>query len=174
MARGLLVIVLVAACGVTLAWGQCEIEKGRRRQGGSFNDFSSFTTETPEECCKACQENERCMSWTRDRRTKACAFKDSVPGLTRDSDFDSGVVGGSPAPRLIPAAKCLIEAAAKYGGGDVLKASRASSARKCCRRCENNLECFSWYYNRKSSRCVLNRDVPKVSSRKKVAGGTVV
>ncbi|GMH41235.1 hypothetical protein BSKO_09145 [Bryopsis sp. KO-2023] len=138
----------------------CEIEASFIREGNTFNDPSKLLTSSPEECCRKCRGDPKCESWTRDRRTKACALKDDVVELWRNHDFDSGVVGGSPATQDVPIDdRCIVERGVDFKGED-MREEDSADAEECCRKCEEDLLCFSWSRHRSNGRCFLKSGVP--------------
>ncbi|GMH43925.1 hypothetical protein BSKO_11859 [Bryopsis sp. KO-2023] len=151
----------------------CEIEADFIREGNTFNDPSKLLTSSPEECCAKCREDPKCESWTRDRRTKACAFKDEVVELRRNHNFDSGVIGGSPAAQDIPIDdRCIVERGVDFSGED-MRDEETADAEECCRMCEEDLLCFSWSRVRKTGRCFLKSGVPEREDNSRTDGGTI-
>jgi len=152
---------------------ECTPEVGFIRRGGTFNDPSQTITETPVECCRLCFEEPRCETWSRQRSTGECALMDTVPPLERDEDFDSGFLGTVDALEVIRQPDCLVERNVFFPDGDVLEETRTRNAKRCCEKCLDNFSCFSWYYERDSSTCVMNRNIPEVAKRRGFRGAAL-
>lgn len=63
-----------------------------------------------------------------------------------------------------------------YPMGDVIVDGYTPSSKFCCKLCRSSSICNSWYFNRRKSSCVLNRDVPEVVQRSssRFTGGTAM
>lgn len=152
----------------------CQPEEGIWRFGGTYNDPTQLVTSTAVECCDICRAEERCITWARQRSTGYCALKDQVLQAFFDNRYDSGFIDGSQAAQQAPAGQCFSQNGAIYPNGSVISRSRANSANACCRRCENNVNCFSWHRNRNNGMCVLNSNVPGMRRRGQFDGGSMV
>lgn len=153
--------------------GQClEPEHGIIREGNTINDPSKLITESALECGCKCSDDPKCRSWTRDNRTGACAFKDSVVPARLNPHFDSGVIGGERLDPNIPVDdSCIIQFGVDYKGADYTDFG-TGSADECCRACENDRKCASWTRVRRNGRCFLKEAVPAQQKNGRTDGGT--
>lgn len=73
----------------------CPVEDGVDFKGGDIADIAQGMgrmTEDPDECCRMCELDLRCFSWTRSKSTGACWLKDRIPSRIESDDFNSGTV----------------------------------------------------------------------------------
>lgn len=138
----------------------CVPELGYWRPGGTYNDPTTLITSTPVECCDICREEDRCVTWSRERSTGACALKDRRAPLVENALYDSGFPAGVRAAEMTTLTRCFMERGLRYPRGVVLRRTRTRNGRACCNLCRQNVDCFSWFRNGSSGVCVLNRNVP--------------
>lgn len=166
-------IMAAAVFGSCAAQRGCqEPEHGLIRKGSTYNDPSDLITDSARECGCRCGEDPRCQTWTRDRRTGACAFKDRVVEPRSNPHFDSGVVGGERLDPNIPVDdSCIVEFGVDFKGEDYQEI-HTDSAQGCCRACENDRKCASWTRIRRNGRCFLKSGVPQRLGDRRTDGGT--
>ena len=172
----------------------CIISLDVVRPGNTYKDPASLILEDVFDCCFACEDDERCVSWTYDRGTGAFSMLDSERWRFVSSggaDIDDGFkyrykfyangTRGAVAARTVdsrapvPLNECAKESGVAYPRGSILRVTTTSSHKACCELCRNAPDCFSWYRNASNRRCVLNRNAPsKVGRGGHYAGATVI
>jgi len=152
----------------------CTPELGFLRPGGTFNDPSQTITQNPLECCRLCSEDPRCLTWSRKRSTGECFLMSVIPPLVPNEDFDSGLLASTDALDVIPEPDCLIEKNVFFPDGQILEETRTRNAKRCCERCLNNEQCFSWYHAKDTGICSLNRDVPEKIDHRGYKGAALI
>eukprot|EP00210_Caulerpa_lentillifera_P005024 g4798.t1 len=138
----------------------CTPEFGYWRPGATYNDPLELITDTAIECCNICRSEERCVTWSRERRTGACALKDRRTPLVENELYDSGFPAGVRALETTTLTRCFMERGLRYPRGQVLRRRRTRNGRACCNLCRRERDCFSWHRNARSRMCVMNRNVP--------------
>jgi len=123
------------------------------------------------ECCEACQRTQNCTTWVRRRTRGTCVlFNVQAAGFQRDP-FRKVDIGGFVgqktrlaaflrAPQANRPPKCRINKGVTYPDGIVLVQGRAPTSWYCCEVCRTSGDCNSWYFNKRTNGCVLNRNVP--------------
>ena len=154
----------------------CNPEDGWWRPGNTYNDPSDLITDSADDCCELCRMTEECITWSRDRTTGACAFKDKNSTAVLNDRYDSGFIRGTDAASVVERGECYREKGIAYPKGIVLRKRRTRSHDQCCELCSDNIDCFSWHRNNETRVCVLNRNVPdrKHRSKKKYCGAAIV
>lgn len=150
------------------------IEFGFWRPGATFNDPAALLVDTPEECHRHCGLSDSCITWSRDRRTGACALKNKESPFVREPNYDSGVVDGVPATQTTLFTACYVERGVRYPAGEVLDTRSTRTVDECCELCRQDVNCFSWHRSRRSRTCVMNRNVPQKTSRSAFDGAALV
>lgn len=56
------------------------------------DDFREEESEDPQECCRMCEDDLDCFSWTRDRSTGRCFLKTGVPERVENDGTDGGTI----------------------------------------------------------------------------------
>lgn len=158
----------------TLSPTESVVEFGFWRPGGTYNDPRTLIVEAPEDCHRLCDEDDQCLSWSRDRVSGACALKDRESPFVSNVRFDSGVIGGVPAVGVVEAGPCFVESRRIYRKGTVLRRTRTSTADACCTLCRNDPDCFSWHRSRRNGRCVLNQNIPQAKRRAGFDGAALI
>ena len=171
---------------------RCQVEDGVWRPGNTYNDPSALKTANATVCCDQCQADSRCVAWSRDRLTMACALKDQISAGFGDSRYESSggegietrlvprrvetvitlpdgtnrtIADEVTASEIVPLEDCYVEAGVAYRGGTIFRRTTTESHIACCELYRDASECFSWYRNANNRRCILNRDVPRASRR---------
>ena len=146
----------------------CGLRTGFRQLGRTYN--TSYSAGTADECCTACGNDFRCVAWSLLHFVGRCELKDEDLGWERDARYSSGsLVTFDPlvledaldASQFTTRGDCELEAGASYPGGRVMQRKRAKNARRCCVRCLATSDCFSWHFNKRTKKCVLNSDTPE-------------
>ena len=71
------------------------------------------------------------------------------------------------------AGPCSTEKGVVYPQGDVLLTTKTRTHGACCELCRSDGDCFSWYRNARTGRCILNKNVPSaVRKGRNFAGGS--
>lgn len=154
----------------------CEgIELYRSRPGPTYNDpSSSFMNLTARECCRTCIEDPRCVTWSWNLERRACGLRDYEAELRNSTGFHSGLIGGERVSGNVPVERCLVERGVRYSGNLLRTVRGVRNARRCCRMCEDNRDCFSWHWRRRGGRvCTLNSNVPSTTRDRRSFGGTI-
>eukprot|EP00210_Caulerpa_lentillifera_P009322 g8886.t1 len=163
--------------------------------------LTSLTTRTTFECCQACQGINTCNVWTHNRENGLCLLYNVIRANFRrssESELDLGEIPGQnvltetaegPAAQtarttvlftseigdFAPIPSCRIIRGVTYPDGDVLAEGNGRSDSFCCELCRSSANCNSWYHNRRSNLCILNRNTPAPVSRAalRFVGGTI-
>lgn len=139
---------------------ECAPEEGFWRPGATYNDPRQLITQSAVECCDICSADSRCVTWSRQRATGACALKDSQVPMAQNGSYDSGSVAANRAEDTTTLPRCFLERGLSYPNGEVIQRVTTRTGRACCNRCRNNVDCFSWFRDSRNGACVLNRNVP--------------
>ena len=68
----------------------CSVAPNILRPENMYNDPSVLRFEDANACCHACRQEDRCLSWSYDSLTGACALKDGVSKAYNTSSSDEG------------------------------------------------------------------------------------
>jgi len=139
---------------------ECQPEMGFWRPGATYNDPLQLITQSAIACCDRCRADSRCVTWSRQRATGACALKDRQVPAAEVEGYDSGVLAANRGEDTTTAPQCFTERGLSYPNGQVLRRVRTGNGRACCNRCRNDVNCFSWFRDSRDGICVLNRNVP--------------
>lgn len=124
-------------------------EQGSDRRGRDYTDFRAAGLT---ECKSACLNDRRCQAYSFSRPDSRCWLKDAVPAASSSRDHVSGVKesgsGGG------PTAGFEVREGFDQLGNDFARVA-ASDAGLCQARCEQNVRCRAFTYDRRESLCYL-------------------
>lgn len=146
------------------------------------------------DCCTACNNLDRCTTWSRNRDNGFCElyevaftrFRTPIYEESRARNFDMNDIGGFVGEEIILASfvasptaippECSVTQGISYPGGTVLAQGNAQSALYCCELCRVSRDCYSWYYDMSKDRCTLNSNIPSLVNRDSTqfSGGTTL
>lgn len=151
---------------------ECAIERGFRRPG--LSTYQLVFTSTTEECCRLCQLEPDCKSWSYSRRDGACGLKAKEEPLVVGEGCDSGVVGGTPVKEeVIAEFPCPTEQGVDRPGY-TFREEVTESEDACCRVCEGTVGCYSWAWEIDSRVCELKNGLPRGRARKGFSSGPIL
>eukprot|EP00210_Caulerpa_lentillifera_P009295 g8860.t1 len=160
--------------------------------------LQNLTTNSIFECCEACERTGRCTTWRRNRFNGRCELFEAEEARFRQNQFTKYDIGGfvgqillvealidvrivaEPDPLVARTAVssssgCRIVEGATYPNGIVLDRRMVSSSNICCEVCRISSNCNSWYFNKRSRMCIVNRNEPIAIVRRssRFAGGRI-
>ena len=157
----------------------CNSTSGAVHRGVTFDDSSVVSS--AQDCCDLCRNERRCRVWSYSIEDGRCALKEESLNLVENSDYISGSGRPRTEPRtgrvdandVVELDECSVKEGVSYPEGIVLQKKRAKNVKKCCERCRKNFECFSWYFNRNSKKCILNYNAPAQVFRSTHSGNSL-
>jgi len=143
----------------------------------------TFTARSMIRCCRACQSMENCTTFRRNRSNGSCELiNDPLSSfeINPTSDYDAGGFLWSESMLVVdetsaPIPDCRTIQGRTYPNGSILTQGNSPSSEHCCETCRSSRDCNSWYYNNRSGRCTLNRNIPAsvTADSSRFSGGSV-
>lgn len=140
-------------------------------------DISPLIFRTPEQCCEACLKDSTCLVWNWSKNQSICTLFDRFGNLL--FDLEHGYVSGeliknqeatTPPVEIKSASSSSKSSAVVSIGPTVCKGEDNTFYKKaktyasfpnieesqCCFFCRLDTRCFSWNWEKKENRCMLN------------------
>ncbi len=176
----ILILLAVASCLICFTSVQGQVLYGltiTKKIDLPGGDFVKFQVNSLEECIKSCSEDDRCLAFSFNNRSRICHMKDYVTTPKANRHVISGrKLGDSPAPETI-------KPTAMYGksGMEILvsidlpgsdyKHFPVLVSDMCEAACMDDLRCKAFTFNRVTKICWLKSLKPRAKSKRGAVSG---
>jgi hypothetical protein len=140
-------------------------DSDQARQALKFNTFDSgdlqgkdlgkLTTPSAQDCAAACRNNPACRAYSYDKWNHLCFPKASIGALRLEPRAISGVMIGSPNPKLATTRMTMERYQGRAFPGAGFKTSSAASSAICSESCKREEACVAYTYFWSSRKCQL-------------------